>query len=409
MKNILLFLSILLFAFECHPDVRSDKKRSANIEDLNIKKLPSQLIEPSFTPIDTFIEQEIKYFAPLSAAVNLAWRIENYPLDQTISWNSDTKLTNGLLYLPMVAFGDTFKVKLKVPIGSTIQYYFWITRNKHGYYQDFWDLQSSGKIKVNNVNPITKKAIYSKTEKKHGSRILSMGWLLLLLLIGMLLLLKWIQKKWNIGIQNTSIIEKVLFLGLSLSVFHALARAEIIGVSPLNIIHNSRILVEIIRGSFSDFLFIAGLVLVFILSLSWINNVKICNLVYGIFIFLALFSTLVAYANITTVIFLGKPFTYQWLYYSGFLGSNEAKTAIQENLSVSIVFNLIAICLSMLILSSVLQTTYQLARKQFYLKSITYSLFIGVLLVLFFQSFKIKETWTKGQSENAITSISLPM
>ncbi|MDP3913260.1 MAG: sulfatase-like hydrolase/transferase [Bacteroidota bacterium] len=401
LRNLPIFISVLLFFIGCNNSVSSDKKNEANAEEINKKIQPK--VEDNKPSPETFVEQEINYYAPQSGSVYLAWRTDNYSLEEAVNWNDSTKRMNLLLYIPMVAHGDTFKVDLRIPEGSVLQYNFWITKTKQGYYHDFWDSQSSGKITVTDATPIFKNAIYTKAEEKNKSSFLTKGWLLFVLLIVVYGMLYWGQKKWGSENKASSIIEKVVFLGLSLAFFHALARAKIINVGFMNIIYDLRGIPKIIKGSFSDLLFIAGLVIVFILALLWIKNVKIKKIIYGIFIFIALFSTLVAFTNITTVVFLGKPFNYQWLYYSGFLGSNEAKTALSANLSVSIVINLIAFSLSMLILAGILRRVYQLLILNRPLKYITF-VFLGLgMMVLSVKALKAEETWIKGQSENAIT------
>lgn len=404
------FISVLLFFIGYSVEANSDVKKiiNRNYEPINVLSTKPLLDTTKHSAV-TFIEQEFKYYAPQSGTVYLVWNAEKHPLDESVSWNENTKLTKGLLYLPMISHNDTFNVRLKVPVGTTIQYYFWITKSKQGHYQDFWDLQSSGKTTVANVCTISKNAIYSKVEKKLGSRLLKFGWIIFLFLLSVYLILIWGQKKWVGKIKKPSLIENVVFVGFSLAFFYALARSEIISVNPLNAIYDFRILTMIMRGSFHDFVFIAGLALVFIIFLWLVKIEKIRKVGYVIFIFLALFSTLVAYTNITTVIFLGKPVTYQWLYYSDFLGSTEAKTAIRENLSFSIVVNLLTFVLSMVVLSNVLSAAHRLLLNFKYVKNISYSILGFGIIVLFFLASRTKETWTKGRSENAVMSMVFSM
>jgi phosphoglycerol transferase MdoB-like AlkP superfamily enzyme len=403
MKFLMLFVTILLFLIEIDNAVSS-----GIIKDVNGVKnvvITSENNSADTLLLEVFTSQYINYYAPESGSVNLAWKIENFPLEESVRWTENTKITDGLLYTPMEVHGDTFKVHLRVPIGSNLQYYFWITKNKHGAYQEFWDLQSSGNVTVTGATSISKDAVYSKVEKKKESYILSKGWLILFLSSGVYMLLYWVQKRRFNVIESTSVIENVLFLGLSLALIQAFARAEIIGVNPKSIIYDFGVIVKIIRGSFSDFLYVTGYVLLFIIAILLTKNIKTRKLIYWIFLCFALFSTLIAFTNITTVIYLGKPFTYQWLYYSGFLGSLDAKLALRENLSVSIVVNLIAYSLTLLIVASVLHRAYQFVSLQKYFKYITLSLLCFALAVLFIQAYKIEETWTKGQSENAITAM----
>lgn len=403
-RNINLFSALLLFLFGFYFEGASNEKKEIIGNNLLNKNLSNtQPVDSAKQSGITFIEKEFNYYAPQSGTVFLAWRIENYALEEAITWNDSTVLMKNLLYIPMQTSGDTFRVRLKLPIGSNIQFNFWITKNKQGAYQDFWDQHSSGKITVTNNAPISKNANYEIPVTKNESRIISKGWLILLLLIAVYFVLNWFNKKWILTNDPSSIAEKIQFLGVSLLSFHVLARSEIINVGLMKIFHDLSNFAKIVRGSVSDFLFVTGLVTLFLLILLWIKNIKIRKWLLGLFIFCAIVSTLIAYTNITTVIFLGKPFNYQWLYYSGFLGSNEAKTALLENLSVSIVLNLIAICFSMLLLSVILNKIYQLLILNKRLK-ITSFLVIGFGLAIFcVKALKTKVTWTKGQSENAIT------
>ncbi len=397
-----LFIFGLFFIFGCN---------NANI-DLESKNIAvqnkSETTEISFHPNDSaklFVVQEINYYAPQSGSVFLVWNSENFNKEESVLWNDRTTLNEGLLYSEMAAINDTFSIKLKVPAGSVLDYYFWITKSKQGQYQDFWDLQSSGKITVNDTVPVNKTANYSKAEEKKISLMLSKGWLLFLLLSGIFAVLLLFQKKLTQDNKKFTFVQKVIFTGASLAVFHALARAEIINVNILTSFYHPGLIAKIVRGSFDDFLYVSILVTVFILILVSIKNIKIRKLFYGIFLFIAFFSTLTAFVNITTVIYLGKPFTYQWLYYSDFLGSNEAKTALQENLSAGIVVSLISICISMLLFAGILQLIYRILTIRNNIKYVSFSLFALALVVLSFYTYRIKTTWTEGQSLNAITSM----
>jgi arylsulfatase A-like enzyme len=389
LKEFLICLFLFLYLFECKAEINSGKTDSLNIED--------SVAADSF-----FTEQQIIYVAPQSGSVYLAWKTTNHPLEESVLWNGNTKLSDGLLYSPMQLKNDTFRIHLNVLQGTTIEYYFWITKNNQGAYQDFWDLQASGSIKVNDGVPVIKNAVYSKEEVKNESLLLTRGWILFVVLFLVFVAITWIQKKWPSLNIPSSKIERVIFIGLSLAVFHALARSEIIGIDLVRIVHDFRSIAKIIRGSISDFLFVAGLTGIFVFVLWLFENKKAEKAVFPIFIFLAFVSTLYAFINISIVVYLGKPFTYQWLYYSDFLGSNEAKTAFQANTSNSIIINLILLSASMLIFGYVLNSLYKLFTSQRHLRKIAYALIVIGFGLLILVPFKIKAIWTKGQSENAV-------
>jgi arylsulfatase A-like enzyme len=85
-------------------------------------------------------------------------------------------------------------------------------------------------------------------------------------------------------------------------------------------------------AAYDDFLYVAALALLF-LGLLWLSPGH-PRLVYRVFLGVALFSLTLAFANRQIVGWLGRPLTYQWLYYSDFLRSQEARNAILAELSL---------------------------------------------------------------------------
>ncbi|MFC0875426.1 LTA synthase family protein [Saccharicrinis sp. FJH2] len=351
---------------------------------------------------DSFIDQEIRYIAPYSDRVYLVWKVENYELENAVNWINDTKLNDGLLYTPMVAQGDTFILHLNLPKGSVLQYYFWITKSKKGHYQDLWDLQSSGKIVVEFDGTIIKDAVYSKKETGRITYITNKSWLILLVIV----FIYWIVLKLYKGKINNneriSQFEKVIFTGISFAIFQALARSEILGIYPFNVIHNPVILTKLIKASISDYLYLGYLVIPFLLFFLFVRNHRLSTWIYGMFMFLVIFSTLIAFTNIKTVIYLGKPFNYQWLYYSDFLLSDDSKSAVSANLSLKTVANMVSFCVSMLLLSGILTRINRLLGSQKKVKYIIYSILLLFTIIIGFKSKTANTTWTRGQSENAI-------
>jgi len=401
-KHALSAVLIPLFFFGWVSGVGSNFQQKTNSENEGVN-------DPVFEPADssaTFTTQEFKYHAPRSASVFLIWKTENHPLKEAVLWNAKTKFKDEYLCNPMLVSNDTFNIRLKVPENSTLEYYFWITKNKQGHYQDFWDVRSGGKILVKELTPVVKTADYSKEETVKRKSVIDSGWMLLLLFASVYLMLHWIRKKWVKRTNTPAATENVIFVGISLWGFHMLARSEIININLKHIIYNWRLVPQLIRGSTDDLLFVSAVVLFFIIALWWAKKPKVKNLILGIFILLAMIATLAAFVNITTVIYFGKPFTYQWLYYSDFLGSNEAKTAFQENLDWGIILNLAALIFSMLIFAGILQKLYSffVARKT--IKIFTHSVIALTAIFLTVYTFKAEAHWTKGQADNAIKAMS---
>ncbi|MGC9354430.1 MAG: LTA synthase family protein, partial [Mariniphaga sp.] len=396
---------IPLFIIGWIPGSGTDFQQKTNAENNSTN-------EPALEPADssaTFTAQEFKYHAPRSASVFLIWKAENHPLKEAVLWNAETKFKDEYLCNPMPVSNDTFSIRLKVPKNSMLEYYFWITKNKQGHYQDFWDVRSGGKIFANEHTPVIKTANYSKEEALKRKSVTDFGWMLLLLFASVYLMLHWIGKKWIKRTNTPSATENVIFVGISLWGFHMLARSEIININLKHIIYNWRLIPQLIRGSTDDLLFVSAFVLFFVLVLWPAKKPKVKNLILGIFILLAMIATLAAFVNITTVIYFGKPFTYQWLYYSDFLGSNEARTAFQENLDWGIILNLVALIFSMLIFAGILQKLYSFFAARKTIKIFTYPVIALAAIVLTIYTFKAEAHWTKGQADNAIKAMSWSM
>ena len=381
-----------------------------NSEDQNSDTL---LNNPGKTETDTIsqlsfeniVNQDINYIAPLSGYVYLVFSTNNVEPDNILAMNSNMKLNDGLFYSPMTAYGDTFKISIYLPKGSTIQYYFWITKSKTGNYQDFWDLQSSGEVDIDSDNTITTYANYTKIETETVSHVSEKSWVILiiigLLYIGILLLLR---KKQAVQ-EKTSAFEKAIFISISFMVFQSLARSEIIGVSPIQIFYDFATITKIFRASLGDIVYAVFLGAPFLAFLAFVKNSGIKKWLYAIYITTIILSSIYAFTNIKTVLYLGKPLNYQWLYYSDFLLSDDSKNAVSSNLSLTTIVNLFSFCASMLLFSGLLWRINRFIKLKKNIQYISLGVFIMLVIVIAFKSFKTETTWNKGQSENAIVSM----
>ena len=389
LRNLLIHL---LFLGVCTRVICSAGHIKVNKEEYDSSVLENRIsVVKDTSTTSNIIEQDIFYIAPNSGFVYLVWSVEGYPMDDLLKWNDQTTLTDKNLYTPMVLNEGIFDIQLKVPLGSVLHYTFWITKDKEGAYQNFWDMTTRGKIIVSNISPVSKTAPNIKTYEPRKSNLLQIGGWLLAILAALYAILWWVQKKSPRELDTSSYIENILFLSLSLFMFHILARAEIIGLlRPSYLFHDSTTLPIILKASLSDFLYISGVMLVFIIIYWRWKIVQSKPYVLTLFYIIIVFSSLAAFTNIVTVIFLGQPLNYQWLYYSDFLGSDEAKWAFQKNLSSAVVVNMVSLCISVFVLAGVLQRTYQILTTS---KRLMYGIFLlvgPVILFLLVQAFLIQ-------------------
>lgn len=350
-----------------------------------------------------FQELEFKYIAPRSGIVYLIWKADNFSVEEAVSWNKLSKLYKGQISNPMAAQGDTFTVQVNVPSGAAFHYHFLTFKNKSGKFEDFRDLQAGGSTIADKSQTVLKHANYTKAVKTKKDGILERGWIvLIILMIAWLLVILFLKPGTG---EPASFELKMLFLAISLILFHALARSAVLQIGISTVIGNPMNIFRIIKGSFSDIIYIGSILILFsgIAIISRTATAK--KLVYFGFLVVAILSTLIAFVNIQTVIYLGKPFTYQWLYYSDFLGSAEAKTAITANLSVKLILNLLAYVVSMVLVAILFERLYRWSKVTGKRNYYVFAFVLLSILLVSVSAVKIEKTWTKGQSDNAIVAM----
>lgn len=356
----------------------------------------------------TLVTKEIVYNAPKSGSVNFVWYSESFKNSELLSWNIGTKLLHNNMCTPMVGSQGVFKVSINIPVNGKIYYGFWITKDKSGMYTDLLDWKSHQVISFNNSDPIVIEANYSLPEKKLESSIVNIGWVIFTSLLAICLITYLIVKKLLKCDTPISVVSKVLILFSSMFLLHIMARLEIIGIHPKTLLSHPTKLFELLGASTNDLLYIilfAGFFLMLLVLTK--RKVKAFNAVYFICIGFAFLSILIAFTNITTVIYIGQPFNYEWLYYSDFLGSNDVKSALQENLSLAIILNLLALGLSLFVLSKILKHLYIAILNYKILKYFTLALGSVIILVFSYQIVYAKTIKDKGKTDNAILCMAL--
>lgn len=127
---------------------------------------------------------------------------------------------------------------------------------------------------------------------------------------------------------------RIAGMALMLFVAMVLIRSAILGYywdwqkHPLTAISHSTL------GSFQDGLYLAGLSLAFMIGI-WLarNRPGVQRCFHACFLIAALISFFAAVANIRFIQFFGRPFNYQWLYYSDFLQSVDSHQAMTEDIT----------------------------------------------------------------------------
>jgi arylsulfatase A-like enzyme len=148
---------------------------------------------------------------------------------------------------------------------------------------------------------------------------------------------------------------RVVSIGLALCLFLIPVRAQILGAQPLEVLASPSLFSWSVLRSYYDFVYVAaltgiGLTCLWLVRRSW----WLQRLVMVVYVLVALASLLVGIVNVTALRALGGPVTYQWLYYSDFLRSYDARLAIASHLSWRLVVGMVLACIAMLLAAKLL-------------------------------------------------------
>lgn len=190
----------------------------------------------------------------------------------------------------------------------------------------------------------------------------------------------------NVRRKPINLENRVMLWAFSLLLFHILIRAEILRFSPTDLLHHPSLIGSLLRASLHDLYFIALIALAFLIPLLLIKNNRIMRILYAAFILAAFVSLIAALINIRVVALIGGPFTYQWLYYSDFLGSNEAKSAIGANNPMFLIFNISCILIGFwLFTKALILTLWYIKSGKFY----NISLVAFALILIWYGDFEL--------------------
>lgn len=141
-------------------------------------------------------------------------------------------------------------------------------------------------------------------------------------------------------------------MGIALSLMLVVVRAILLGYEWWFFDKVFLELPKVLFAATYDVVYVAGLTFSFFVTLRLIGSRRrrLHQLTVAAYHLLALMSLLACMANIKVIEMLGKPFNYQWLYYSDFLASADARQAIAEALTWRVAADATVACLAVLML-----------------------------------------------------------
>ncbi|HUH33047.1 MAG TPA: sulfatase [Daejeonella sp.] len=145
--------------------------------------------------------------------------------------------------------------------------------------------------------------------------------------------------------KNTEPAVRIFYTGLSLFLFLLAIRTRVVDIEWHSIRSLLTYLPKGFIAAFHDFQFVLVLTLVFGVFLYFFKEKrKYGKLIYHVYLVTALFAMIAGILNERTIRVIGNPFSYQWLYYSDFMGSKDSQNAMLANISWQLFAVMIASC-----------------------------------------------------------------
>ena len=350
-----------------------------------------------------------RYHMPEAGEVIFVWGINGWrPIDKEMR-PPGTTVDRRLMYSPMVHVDNTFTIKIQVPSGATVDYVFLIKKNRAGSAVDIYD--TNGKRDYHSVAAegvvaeVKGRTLSELTDPKVKIGIwlyLATGIFFVLAVAGIsryaaLLKKRNIPENRTVGVICTSI---CLFCSL------VFIRAYILKFDWNSLGSFFQLVPRMILTAYHDLIYVAIITMLFLVLHALIGDNKKVLGGLGIgFTVLALFSLLFSLANIRIVTTLGKPFSYQYLYYSDFLKSVEVQKAVSYNMSIDILFIAIGVCGVVVIMSRYfsMTTSYILFRVGATKLMIVPFIVILPAYILFAKGYVSKNGWDAARLENPVS------
>ncbi len=320
---------------------------------------------------------EIRYHVPEASEVIMIWGIND--------WNTITDMPVGtiikdkVMHTPMVKQGENFVLIITLTDNTFIDYLFEFKKSVGPFNTSFeyldMNLQPDKKYYqtvVKNNMVITQRPDLTKVLPATEISTFKYSALFLLAFsVSAIVLLAW--KKYILKTPLQPINQTYFFLAISLTLLSVLIiiRAIITGVAVRFLFNPLQAFPLLFKTSFQDFLYTCTLTLIFGSFFFIKKNRR--PLILWLFVSFAILSILIGMVNIQVTALLGRPFTYQWLYYSDFLKSTDALKAISANVEKKSLASYIFMSLTVVPLALLI---YQLVIKK---PVLTFLIFIGCL------------------------------
>ncbi len=286
-------------------------------------------------------ETEIRYRISGVKEVYLIWGVNDWQRYKKKLPN--TTYSGKVMRTLMVKDGDEYVAKLDIDPGNLIEYGFMYIK-KTGPFKvkvEYWDMDDSEgkkgyftKSEEGRVITITPGA--GKISPKGNVGLNSLA-LCLLLAFGLGALFLFVTRKYYYKKPAVAFSQAGYFAALSAALISGLffIRAHVAGLLYNFLLEPLATLSQMFAAVWDDIKYVSILIAFFGLLFFLLKKMR--RFVLVMYSIIALFSIIAGLANIRVLVLLGRPFNYQWLYYSDFLQSTDASLAMAANVNGSFI------------------------------------------------------------------------
>jgi lipoteichoic acid synthase len=280
-------------------------------------------------------EIEIRYRSQGAKEAYFIWGINDWrQVDQK---PPGTTISNKLMRTPMIKENDEFVLRINLPAGNVIDYFFSSIRKEgplrleveyFGYNKPpgkkFFHTSSDS----SQVVTIRQDLAYLYVGKKMSNPKYA-GYVFIALVLAALLLL--FYRKYYLKLPAEPVNQKAFFVSVSITLvcFLFLIRAYVTQLL-LQFLIKPVIFPLMLKTFLPDFLY--AVLLISIFAILFFVRKKGRRYILGTYVFFVFISLMIALINSKLIEVLGKPFNFQWLYYSDFLKSTDASKSLGANI-----------------------------------------------------------------------------
>jgi lipoteichoic acid synthase len=310
-------------------------------------------------------ETEIRYRISGVKDVYLVWGVNDWQKYKKELPN--TTFFGKVMRTVMVRDGNEYVAKLDIDSGNLINFGFMYVKKEgpFGIKVEYWDMDDSE----------DKKGYFARSEQGRlinitadVSKILPKGNVALnsyakylLLVFGLSALFLFVAGKYYYKNPKPVFSQAGYFISISAALMLAMffIRAHIAGLLYSFLIDPFTTLSQMFGAAWDDIKYTSILFTFF--GLLFLVAKKMRRFILTTYSVVAFFSIIAALANIRVMLLLGRPFNYQWLYYSDFLQSRDASLAMAANVTGSFISGSIMMLLAF---TALIWLLYQLYLKK---------------------------------------------